>query len=61
MVYVLLGADVPFVVRHVDGEGNIIVGECYLHGIMQGATAEGKLGLPGNDGNGLYFEELVLR
>jgi hypothetical protein len=61
MVYVLLGADVPFVVRHMDDVGNVIVGECYVHGIMKGETVEGKLGLPGKDGNGLRLEELVLK
>ena len=61
MVYGLLGADVPFVVRHVDGVGNVLVGECYVHGIMNGETVEGKLGLPGRDGNGLRLEELVLK
>ena len=61
MVYVLLGADVPFVVRHVDGVGHVIVGECHLRGIMKGETLEEKLGFLGKDGNGLRLEELVLR
>lgn len=34
-VYIVLGADVPFVIRQ-NGPSYTLVGECYVHGLMQG-------------------------
>jgi hypothetical protein len=46
-IWVLLGGDVPFVLRPVPGSSEYtLVGDCYLHGIMDGeavADLEGKL------------------
>jgi hypothetical protein len=34
---VLLGADVPFVIRPLETEGHyLLIGECYLYGVMDG-------------------------
>ncbi|KIY03118.1 uncharacterized protein Z520_01585 [Fonsecaea multimorphosa CBS 102226] len=42
-VVVLPGADVPFVLRSADGGGeHCVIGECYLHGFMDGVAVEGK-------------------
>lgn len=42
IVCVLLGSQVPFVLRRkVDGDGYVLVGECYCHGIMHGETVRG--------------------
>jgi hypothetical protein len=35
VVAILFGADVPFVLRQ-DGEQWAFLGDCYVHGIMQG-------------------------
>ena len=40
VVCVPLGSAVPFVVRRVRGESFTLVGECYVHGIMQGEIFE---------------------
>lgn len=36
LVCVLFGAQIPFVLRKREPEGYIVVGECYVHGIMDG-------------------------
>lgn len=42
LVCVLLGSQVPFVLRRkVDGDGYVLVGECYCHGVMDGETVRG--------------------
>ncbi|OCK78373.1 HET-domain-containing protein [Lepidopterella palustris CBS 459.81] len=40
LVSVLYGARVPFVLRKADEETHHLVGECYVHGIMQGEAME---------------------
>ncbi|KAI1179054.1 heterokaryon incompatibility protein-domain-containing protein [Nemania sp. FL0916] len=39
-VMLLPGADVPYVLRHVDGLEYSVVGQCYAHGIMFGEAAD---------------------
>jgi hypothetical protein len=39
VVCVLRGGDVPFVLRPLEGDSYQFVGECYLHGIMNGSFA----------------------
>ncbi|OCL02173.1 hypothetical protein AOQ84DRAFT_382945 [Glonium stellatum] len=33
---ILLGGRVPYLLRHVNGNGYVLVGECYVYGIMDG-------------------------
>ncbi|KAL8856325.1 MAG: hypothetical protein Q9178_007089 [Gyalolechia marmorata] len=40
MIFLLPGADVPFVLRHVRDEEYELVGQCYTHGIMYGERAD---------------------
>lgn len=42
LLVVLPGADVPFVLRSADGDEHSVIGECYLHGFMDGEAVEGK-------------------
>lgn len=42
-VVLLPGADVPYVLRHVDGQEYSVVGHCYTHGIMFGEAADSAL------------------
>lgn len=36
-IYLLFGGDWPFVLRHLEREGSFqLVGQCYIHGIMEG-------------------------
>ncbi|KAG4428043.1 hypothetical protein IFR05_016471 [Cadophora sp. M221] len=43
-ICVFLGFDTPFVVRPRDGEGYLLVGECYVYGLMNGeALVDGKV------------------
>jgi hypothetical protein len=40
-VAILFGADVPFVLRRkADRAAHELIGECYVHGLMDGATIE---------------------
>ena len=41
LVALFLGADVPFVIRPVDARLFVVVGECYIHGIMNGEAFQG--------------------
>lgn len=42
LVCVLLGSQVPFVLRRkVDHDGYVLVGECYCHGVMNGEAVRG--------------------
>ena len=43
MIFLLPGADVPFVLRHVQDEEYEVVGQCYTHGIMYGERADNGL------------------
>jgi hypothetical protein len=52
-VVILLGADVPFVLREkrkcgVEKEGHVVVGECYVHGLMTGDAVRAWGGLDGD-------------
>ena len=40
IIFLLPGADVPFVLRHVEDEEYEVVGQCYTHGIMYGERAD---------------------
>ena len=40
MIFLLPGADVPFVLRHVRDEEYEVIGQCYTHGIMHGERAD---------------------
>ena len=40
LVCVLLGSQVPFVLRQV-GDCSVVVGECYCHGVMEGEAVRG--------------------
>ncbi|KAL8911356.1 MAG: hypothetical protein Q9171_003450 [Xanthocarpia ochracea] len=39
MIFLLPGANVPFVLRHVRDEEYEVIGQCYTHGIMHGERA----------------------
>lgn len=39
-VWILAGAEIPFVLRHKDGNEWMVVGEAYIHGIMEGEATE---------------------
>ncbi|KAL8911108.1 MAG: hypothetical protein Q9172_007730 [Xanthocarpia lactea] len=40
MIFLLPGANVPFVLRHVRDEEYELIGQCYTHGIMYGERAD---------------------
>jgi len=40
LIALFLGAQVPFVVREVASDVYILVGECYVHGIMDGEAMQ---------------------
>lgn len=40
-IAVILGADTPFVLRSAGADFYALVGECYIHGIMNGETLQG--------------------
>ena len=42
IVAVLLGCDVPMILRCRDEGGWTVVGECYLHGVMDGEALKIK-------------------
>lgn len=39
-IWIFLGAATPFVIRRIDGESYILIGECFVHGIMKGEAME---------------------
>ena len=41
-IAVFMGADVPFVLRATDTEEYELIGECYVHGIMNGEAFDGR-------------------
>ncbi|KAF8866367.1 hypothetical protein BDZ45DRAFT_579097 [Acephala macrosclerotiorum] len=43
MICIFEGGKVPFVVRNKSGGGQQLVGECYIHGIMDGELMEKAL------------------
>jgi len=49
----LLGGDVPFVLRN-EGEQQALVGDCYVHGIMHGELM--RLARPENSSNSFCVE-----
>ncbi|OCK85851.1 hypothetical protein K432DRAFT_216315 [Lepidopterella palustris CBS 459.81] len=49
-VWVLAGAPVPFILRHLNGGNYRLLGEAYVHGVMHGETT----------GMGLKFQDIVL-
>ena len=40
-VYVIIGADVPFILRKTNDAGLKIIGEAYVHDIMDGEALDG--------------------
>jgi hypothetical protein len=40
VVCVLIGADIPYILRPIDKGRYQFLGECYLHGVMYGKTVE---------------------
>jgi hypothetical protein len=42
IVVMLLGGHVPFVLSAIDSNQWKLIGECYVHGIMNGETLEGE-------------------
>ena len=41
LICVLFGGQTPFVLRKREPEGYLLVGECYVHGIMDGEAIRG--------------------
>ncbi|KAF2820971.1 hypothetical protein CC86DRAFT_237156, partial [Ophiobolus disseminans] len=41
-IVILLGADMPFIVRPVGNDHCQIIGEAYIHGMMQGEALQGS-------------------
>ena len=48
LVAIIMGADVPFVLRSTGVGTYELVGDCYIHGIMDGEALEGKHDQVGN-------------
>lgn len=48
LVAIIMGADVPFVLRSTDVGTYELVGDCYIHGVMNGEALEGKHDQVGN-------------
>jgi hypothetical protein len=42
LVCVFFGAEVPFILRKLSSGGYHFVGECYVHGIMDGEVLRGE-------------------
>ena len=42
LIAIFMGADVPFVLRATGTEGYELLGECYIHGIMNGEALIGR-------------------
>lgn len=42
LIHILIGCSVPVVLRHKDGHSYEFVGECYVHGVMDGEAIERK-------------------
>jgi hypothetical protein len=42
LIVILLGSDVPFILRYVDNDQYRLVGEAYVHGVMQGEAILGS-------------------
>ena len=40
-VWLLKGGNLPFLLRKVEGEKFELIGECYVHGVMNGEKFEG--------------------
>mgnify|MGYP003623022304 CR=1 FL=1 len=40
IIFALMGANVPFVLREAENGRYRLVGECYIHGVMYGEVAE---------------------
>jgi hypothetical protein len=45
-IYIPLGAHVPYILRKLDDGVHLLVGEAYVHGIMDGEIFEGKENIP---------------
>ena len=48
LVAIIMGADVPFVLRSTGVGTYELVGDCYIHGVMDGEALEGKHNQVGN-------------
>ena len=44
LVAIFMGADVPFVLRSFGAGTYELVGECYIHGVMNGEALQGEHG-----------------
>ncbi len=42
LIAIILGADVPFVLRTTSMGRYVLIGECYIHGIMKGEAIRGR-------------------
>ena len=42
LIAIFLGAGTPFVLRKSDAGVHVVVGECYIHGIMNGEALQEK-------------------
>lgn len=43
-MWVIIGADVPFILRPAADDGFLLVGEAYVHGIMDGDFVKSRTG-----------------
>lgn len=60
LVCVLYGAAVPFVIRPVtDGTGYILIGECYIYGLMSGGEVNDRNSLTNPVSGGRFQAEEV--
>ena len=55
LICVLLGSQVPFVLRRLVDECYVLVGKCYCHGVMDGEAVKGL------DLGEAVFRDFVLR
>lgn len=42
LITMFLGPDTPFVLKKSDAGVHVVMGECYIHGIINGETLQGK-------------------